>query len=53
MKNDIKWTLIGGIGMILLLAGASAMDSECLAAPIIMILVGLALCALSARVMEG
>lgn len=52
MKNDIKWTIMGGVGMILLLAGASAMDSECLVIPIVMVTVGLALCVLSARVLE-
>lgn len=51
MKEKI-WTILGGIGMILLLAGASAMDSETMAAPVIMTLAGLTLCCISARKTE-
>lgn len=51
MKEKI-WTILGGIGMITLLAGASAMDSENMAIPVVMVIIGLVLFTASARVLE-
>ena len=51
MKEKI-WTILGGIGMITLLAGASAMDSENMASPVVMVITGLVLFTASARVLE-
>lgn len=50
MKEKV-WTVIGGMGMTILLAGACAMDSECLTVPTVMILGGILLCRLSARIL--
>ena len=52
MKEKI-WTMIGGIGMISLLAGASEMDSEILLIPVAMVVTGLVLCVMSARKLEA
>lgn len=49
MKKTV-WTILGGIGFFLLLAGASAMDSESLVIPAFMAIAGVILCSLSARV---
>lgn len=49
MKKTV-WTIIGGIGFFLLLAGGSAMDSESLVIPATMALIGAILCNISARV---
>ena len=49
MKKKV-WTVLGGIGFFLLLAGASAMDSESLIIPATMAIVGVLLCNISARV---
>jgi len=51
MKEKL-WTVIGGIGMITLLAGASAMDSEVILLPVLMVVVGLGLCVAAARNLE-
>lgn len=51
MKEKI-WTVIGGIGMIMLLAGASAMDSETVSLPVLMVVFGLGLLVASARNLE-
>lgn len=51
MKEKL-WTVIGGIGMITLLAGASAMDSEAILLPVLMVVVGLGLCVAAARNLE-
>lgn len=48
MREKI-WTVIGGIGWILLLGAASAMDSEQMMIPICMAAVGIALCCISAK----
>lgn len=55
MKEERKekfWTMVGGIGIILLWIGACAMDGEDLILPALMILTGLGLCYGSARILE-
>lgn len=49
MKEKI-WTIIGGVGFFLILAGGCAMDSEGLAIPVTMVAAGLILALLSSRV---
>lgn len=44
------WEVIGGIGMILLILGAAAMDSECMLLPVALAITGLVMCCASARV---
>ena len=51
MKEKL-WTVIGGIGMIILFAGASAMDSETMSLPVLMVFVGLGLSVAAARNLE-
>ena len=49
MKRDKLWNAIGAIGWILILLGGCGMDSESLTMPIRMIIAGLIMCCLSAR----
>lgn len=51
MREKI-WTMVGGLGIIMLFVGAASMDSERILIQVIMIAAGLALCVLSARVLE-
>lgn len=51
MREKI-WTIIGGIGMTLLLAGGCAMDSESLILPALMVLTGAGMLCGSAKVLE-
>lgn len=50
MKKKV-WTVLGGIGFLLMLAGASAMDSESMIIPATMAIGGVLLCNISARVL--
>lgn len=51
MKEKI-WTMLGGLGIVLLFTGAAAMDSERILVTALMVAAGLTLCTLSARVLE-
>lgn len=49
MKEKI-WTIIGGVGFFMILAGGCALDSECMTMPVMMVAAGLILAFLSSRV---
>lgn len=49
MKRDKLWKAMGAIGWLLMLIGGCGMDSEKMAVPIVLLVSGLALCCLSAR----
>ena len=43
MKKERLWKIVEGTGFVMLMVGCCAMDSESLALPILMVLVGLSM----------